>query len=104
MGEIGDWLENLGLGEYSQIFESQKIDLETLPYLTEDDLKEMALPIGPRRKILVAISKGTSPNHTHKTNTSSPTSSLSNLTESNTLLVNRNTLLAPSCSKSENIC
>ncbi|MGH8677663.1 MAG: AAA family ATPase, partial [Burkholderiales bacterium] len=55
MNDVRSWLEKLGLGEYAQSFEANRIDAAVLPHLTEQDLSNLGLPIGPRRKILVAI-------------------------------------------------
>jgi class 3 adenylate cyclase/tetratricopeptide (TPR) repeat protein len=55
MTDVRAWLENLGLAEYAEAFETHKIDGGVLPDLTEQDLAELGLPIGPRRKILVAL-------------------------------------------------
>ena len=55
MAGIKEWLQGLGLGEYAGVFEMERVDRDALPDLTEDDLKDMGLPIGPRRKILKAI-------------------------------------------------
>ncbi len=55
MTAIGEWLEGLGLGQFTEAFEAEQIDLDALPDITEQDLKDMGLPIGPRRKILRAI-------------------------------------------------
>ena len=63
MAEIRQWLEKLGLEEYTQTFEAEKINFDSLPYLTEDDLKEMGLPICPCRVILAKISTGLSNQH-----------------------------------------
>jgi class 3 adenylate cyclase/predicted ATPase len=57
MQQIADWLEKLGLGQYAQTFAENEIDVSVLPHLTDQDLKEMGVPLGPRRKILAAISK-----------------------------------------------
>ena len=46
-----------GLKEYLTIFRTEKIDLEALMLLNEDDLISMGLPLGPRRKILKAIDR-----------------------------------------------
>ncbi|MDP6952647.1 MAG: adenylate/guanylate cyclase domain-containing protein, partial [Alphaproteobacteria bacterium] len=54
-GTISGWLEGLGLGQHAETFETQEIYLDALPDVTEGDLKEMGIPIGPRRKILRAI-------------------------------------------------
>jgi class 3 adenylate cyclase/tetratricopeptide (TPR) repeat protein len=53
--EIEIWLENLGLAKYTTLFVEQEIDLAALPELDEADLKELGLPLGPRKKLLRAI-------------------------------------------------
>ena len=55
MSEIRDWLEGQGLGDHAEAFEAEQIDLDALPDITEADLKDMGLPIGPRRKLLRAV-------------------------------------------------
>ena len=57
MSDIVAWLERLGLGRYAPAFEENEIDLESLTHLTEDMLKEIGLPIGPRAKLLAAIAE-----------------------------------------------
>jgi class 3 adenylate cyclase len=57
MQEIADWLQELGLGQYAQAFAENEIDVSVLPHLTDQDLKDIGVPLGPRRKILAAISK-----------------------------------------------
>ena len=47
--EIGGWLTGLGLSKYADVFAANEISFDALPHLTEDDLKELGLPIGPRR-------------------------------------------------------
>ena len=54
MTTIARWLEGLGLGKYAATFADAEIDLAAVPHLTDDDLKELRLPLGPRRKILAA--------------------------------------------------
>ena len=54
------WLEALGLVEYEKLFATQRIDYEVLPELTDADLKDLGIPLGPRKKLLKAISKLTS--------------------------------------------
>ncbi|XP_025055979.1 SEC23-interacting protein [Alligator sinensis] len=44
-------LEMLSLTEYISIFEKERIDMESLLMCTVDDLKEMEIPLGPRKKI-----------------------------------------------------
>lgn len=36
-------------------FEKQQIDLDTLILLTESDLKSLELPLGPFRKLAIAV-------------------------------------------------
>ncbi|MBT7648264.1 MAG: AAA family ATPase, partial [Rhodospirillaceae bacterium] len=54
--DIGEWLKNLGLGEYEAAFHQNAVDSTILADLTSEDLKEMGVTaVGHRRKILVAI-------------------------------------------------
>ena len=57
MQEIAIWLGQLGLGQYAQRFAEHEIDVSVLPNLTDQDLKEIGIPLGHRRKILAAISE-----------------------------------------------
>ena len=41
--DIAQWLEGLGLGQYAQAFAEAFIDSETLPRLTENDLKDLGV-------------------------------------------------------------
>ncbi|MDM9625612.1 adenylate/guanylate cyclase domain-containing protein [Rhizobium sp. S152] len=55
MDDIAHWLERLGLAHLAPLFARAEIDMESLRLLTEADLKEMQVVLGPRRKILAAI-------------------------------------------------
>ncbi|MFY9883361.1 MAG: hypothetical protein WAK15_01170, partial [Candidatus Cybelea sp.] len=55
MSDVADWLKSLSLERYAGEFQRAEIDLETLTDLTESDLKDLGLPLGPRRKILAAL-------------------------------------------------
>jgi len=55
MADLAEWLGGLGLGKYAAAFVEQEIDFDLLPLLTEADVRELGLPIGPRRKLLEAI-------------------------------------------------
>ena len=59
MQQIADWLQNLDLGEYAERFAENKIDIAVLPHITDQDLKDIGIPLGHRRKILAAINQGT---------------------------------------------
>jgi class 3 adenylate cyclase len=52
---LAEWLAGLGLEKYASAFAEHEIDFEHLPLLTEEDVRELGLPIGPRRKLLKAI-------------------------------------------------
>ncbi len=53
--EIAQWLEGLGLGQYSQAFAETDIDFEVLPRLSDDNLKELGLTLGHRLRLQAAI-------------------------------------------------
>ena len=55
MQQIADWLEKLGMSEYAQRFAENRIDFSVLPDLTDQDLKDLGVVLGDRRKILRAI-------------------------------------------------
>lgn len=55
MTDIAAWLEQLGLTKYAPIFSENELEPADLSELSEDDLKEIGLPLGPRRRILKAI-------------------------------------------------
>ena len=57
MQQIADWLEKLGMSEYADRFAENKIDVSVLRHLTDQDLKDIGVALGHRRKILAAISE-----------------------------------------------
>ena len=57
MQRIEDWLKQLGMSEYAERFADNKIDLSVLQYLTDQDLKDIDVPLGHRRKMLAAIAE-----------------------------------------------
>jgi class 3 adenylate cyclase/predicted ATPase len=65
--QIADWLEKLGMSEYAQCFAENRIDVSVLRYLTDQDLKDIGIPLGHRRKILAAIGELTAESATLKT-------------------------------------
>jgi hypothetical protein len=52
MQQIADWLKQLGMSEYAERFAENGIDLSVLPDLTDQDLKDMGVLLGHRRKLL----------------------------------------------------
>ncbi|HWX29046.1 MAG TPA: AAA family ATPase, partial [Steroidobacteraceae bacterium] len=57
MQQIADWLERLGMSEYAECFVENGIDLSVLPDLTDQDLKDIGVLLGHRRKLLRAIAE-----------------------------------------------
>ena len=55
MQQIAQWLEKIGLSEYAQRFAENGIDISVLRHLTEQDLKDIGVLLGHRRKMLAAI-------------------------------------------------
>lgn len=55
--ELHSWLVALDLGKYQQTFSDNEISKADLSFLTESDLREMGLPIGPRRRLMSAIAQ-----------------------------------------------
>ena len=57
MQEIADWLKTLGLSEYAARFAENDVDTSVLRHLTDQDLKELGVSLGHRRKMLAAIAE-----------------------------------------------
>ena len=55
MQSLVDWLQQLGLERYAPVFAENEVDLEALRLLAEQDLQQLGLPLGPRKKLLKAI-------------------------------------------------
>ena len=53
--QIADWREKLGMSEYTQRFSENGIGVAALRYLTDQDLKDIGVLLGHRRKMLAAI-------------------------------------------------
>src|SRR5712691_10809435 len=53
---IADWLGRIGLPQYAESFAKQRIGLDVVPQLTDEDLKELGIPLGDRKRLLTAIS------------------------------------------------
>ena len=57
MKDVAEWLASLDLGEYAQRFAENGIDLSVICDLTENDLKELGVLLGHRRKMVRAIAE-----------------------------------------------
>ena len=58
MQQIAAWLGKLGLEQYAKLFSDNDIDISVLPHLSDQDLKDLGVSLGHRRKIFAAINKG----------------------------------------------
>ncbi len=55
MLQTAQWLEKLGMSEYLPVFLENRIDFSILRELTDQDLKDLGVVLGDRRKMLRAI-------------------------------------------------
>src|SRR5918995_3753889 len=52
---IAQWLEQRGLAQYARAFKEHNIGFDVLPGIGDEDLKELGVPIGDRKRLLKAI-------------------------------------------------
>ena len=52
---LRDWLESLGLGHCVELFEANSIDMDVVPELSEDDLRELGMSLGDRKRAMRGI-------------------------------------------------
>eukprot|EP00252_Welwitschia_mirabilis_P019622 TRINITY_DN4595_c0_g1_i1.p1 TRINITY_DN4595_c0_g1~~TRINITY_DN4595_c0_g1_i1.p1 ORF type:complete len:315 (-),score=58.14 TRINITY_DN4595_c0_g1_i1:474-1418(-) len=52
---VAGLLHSLGLSKYSLIFQAEEVDMSVLRHMRDGDLKELGIPMGPRKKILLAL-------------------------------------------------
>ena len=52
---IAQWLKRQGLAQYARAFEEHNIGFDVLPGLGDEDLKELGVPLGDRKRLLKAI-------------------------------------------------
>ena len=55
MSQVDQWLDGLGMSEYAARFAENRIDFSVLHELTDQDLKDLGIVLGDRRKLLRAI-------------------------------------------------
>ena len=53
--DVHDWLGQLGLDQYGEVFAREAIDLDTLGQLTDADLRELGVAMGHRKRMLNAL-------------------------------------------------
>ncbi|XP_072990592.1 uncharacterized protein [Typha latifolia] len=52
---VASLLHSLGLGKYAILFQAEEVDMTALKQMGDNDLKELGIPMGPRKKILLAV-------------------------------------------------
>ena len=55
MSGIEQWLSEIGLTRFASAFAEAEVEFADLPDLSTEDLKEIGLPVGPRRRVEKAI-------------------------------------------------
>ena len=55
MSTITEWLGSLGMSEYARRFAEERIEIDVLPELTDQDIERLGIPLGHRRRMLRAI-------------------------------------------------
>jgi hypothetical protein len=55
MTDICQWLAQIGLAHYSDLFEKNELRTDVLADLSEGDLKELGVPLGDRKRILRTV-------------------------------------------------
>jgi class 3 adenylate cyclase/tetratricopeptide (TPR) repeat protein len=53
--DLKQWLEVNGLGKYASLFAENEIDFDLLPRLSKQDLDELGLPVGAKRRLVLAL-------------------------------------------------
>ncbi len=64
MTEIDAFLEEHGLSKYAPVFASNEVTLADLAHLSEHDLIDLGLPLGPRRRLMAALGQARDANPT----------------------------------------
>ncbi|KAL3631070.1 hypothetical protein CASFOL_024054 [Castilleja foliolosa] len=52
---VDSFLRSLGLEKYAILFKVEEVDMYSLKRMTESDLKDLGIPMGPRKKILLSL-------------------------------------------------
>jgi SAM domain (Sterile alpha motif) len=55
--DIGSWLRSLGLGQYEATFRDNAVDAEVLFELNDNDLTQLGVLLGHRKRLLKAIAE-----------------------------------------------
>ena len=61
MNSLRDWLASIGLDQYAQIFEQNDLELDVLGELSDEELKELGVSLGHRKRLQKSLRGTTSP-------------------------------------------
>jgi class 3 adenylate cyclase len=76
MNDLKAWLEKLELGQYARVLAENDVDLDVLHHLSDDDLRELGLSLGHRRRLLAALHEAPRPAGTAGSGLAQPDSAL----------------------------
>ena len=57
MKSVAEWLGSLDLVQYAQVFAENGIDISVVRHLTDQDLKDIGVLLGHRRKLMSAAAE-----------------------------------------------
>ncbi len=57
MDRVHQWLKTLGLEQYAGLFAENRIGIDVLPDLTEQDLEKLQIPLGDRKRLLRGLAE-----------------------------------------------
>ena len=57
MQTVKQWLEQLGLPQYAEVFAENDVDLDAVRFLGDSDLEKLGISLGNRKKLLNAIAR-----------------------------------------------
>ncbi|HTT36791.1 MAG TPA: adenylate/guanylate cyclase domain-containing protein [Burkholderiales bacterium] len=57
MQTVREWLEQVGLPQYAEVFVGNDVDLDVLRFLSDADLEKLGVSLGHRKRLLNAISR-----------------------------------------------
>ena len=72
MTDLQLWLEEIGLAQYADLFGKNDIDWEILPDLTEQDLAQLGVSLGHRKKLMKSIRACVSSQAPHQSDENRP--------------------------------
>ena len=57
MKSFGQWLAEIELDRYAEIFSANRIDFDVIATLTEADLRELGVALGDRKRLMQAVAQ-----------------------------------------------